>query len=401
MIKHILNFIDSAVFYSAVLFLLYTTFKQDFVNIKPNLYLLFYTFLILYKGLPSAVSGVVVYSFFYYYIFGNLPLTSLLYEYLTFGLVSVFFHFLFSNRLNYQKERADLLADKLNEVLREFYILKVSYEQVAKKYVLHMPLRDILQSISKDILNSSTVNRRDYLFDRLRDILFDEFSVKSFAIYDAEQNLLFKTEKYEEIDDVLLNEVFNRLKTVPSIVKAADVKVEKEGFLAAIPVIRDKDLEMVLVIQRMDFKAYNLENLQLIAIVLSYIYHMFIEDKYVYFTECTPDFNGSIKAAMELMKSLGIKSYLVYIENKGLTKEVFEDIYEYISRRTRTLDKICIDKDKIMVLLFLTELAGTERYIEKIRSDIEKNFVPQVLEHLSFKIVPLTFVEEKSYAVSG
>ncbi len=400
--KLVLSF-EIAALYFLTLALLHLLFGKEafFMNIQPNIYLAVYITLILYSGTLAVALGIVEYSVAYFAFYKTPPELEDIYTLIVFGSLSFLFYLLNNKNVTLLKETNSYLQEKLDEILKNFYLLKVAYEQTFKRYMMNMSIREILEELKRKYMEMSQKENKDInaLYKMLESVLFNEFEVRSFAIYAKNRRghyeRIFCTENYGELPNSIWQDIIQKLR-FNSIIKAADINLETAGFLACIPVVdKDGDAKMFLTIQQMEFRSYNLENLQLIGIVLSYFYRYVYGHSNLIIPEFGEEFNKDLELCINLKKKYDINSTMVIIRCIDLPNDFSKELYSYIQKYTRSLDAIFIYRDRMVVLLSLTDINQAQSYIEKIKNLLKKDWTINVEKNLDFKMVPITADAEK------
>ncbi len=397
----IIRILEYLIIYGSALIFSKLTLGNNFLflNYQPNLYLLTVLGLTLYQGITPFVIGFVLYGAVHYYTAKSLPSEEKIRTLLIFGSVALLFFYVYTRKATQLSEELDYLKKKLEELLRNFYILKVSYDQISKRYILHMPLRIILERLKKEFV-SGQINKA---MEELNHVLLNEFGVKSFAFHRKSSfgyELIYSTENYKDIPKEVWNEVIEKVESNLCIVKSADLRLESMGFMSCIPIIgEDDNIDYVLIIQDMMFKYYTLENLQLIWITLSYLFSQYEDYKNKDIPIlCSEDFTKELMSSIKLKSSFGVESSVVVVQFSNLPADIMEELYKFIKKNTRVLDAVCMYEGGVFCLLPLTDSLGAEGFINRLKTHFKNYLGVWIDERVNYSIVPvsadLKFMEE-------
>ncbi len=396
-------FIELAILYLLIIALLHTLLGKEafLMNLQPNIYLIAYIALILYSGTLALALGITEYFVAHLLLYRTSPETRDIYTLIVFGALSLFLYLLNNKNITLLQETNDYLQEKMDEFLRNFYLLKVAYEQTFKSYMINMSIRDILGELKSKCIETLQKGDNNFgsSYQMLASILFNEFNVRSFAIYNknpkGDYEKVFSTDNYHELPTPIWKDILEKLR-FSSIIKAADIDLETAGFLACVPVVdRNGSPNMFLIIQQMEFRSYNLENLQLIGIVLSYFYRYTYGYSNLIIPELGEEFNKDLEMCINLKRKYNMNSTIVIIRSLDLPIDFSKELYEYIRKYTRSLDTISIHNNKMIVLLNLTNVNQAMSYVDKIKNLINKDWTIDVEKNLDFKLVPVTTDVEK------
>ena len=252
------------------------------------------TIITLFHGFESGILALTIISlmmWFFYPIFHYI-------EFLIFLLMTLLlsqFHYYWMTRLKQAEVDAEYKSQKLSELSRAFYSLKISHDQLEKNYVVKpMSIRNAIKYIlnindqlAKD---EKLIDKQKAFHSNLLQLLEKSFNLKighiiyfkDNAVEDdiTEENLevvSIGTEEQHKIDALLGDYIIDKSIARKSPVYISDesgepsaINKEQSKFLASIPALIDNKIVSILVIEKMPFMFFNREYLTSVTIIHEY-----------------------------------------------------------------------------------------------------------------------------------
>lgn len=346
-----------------------------------SIYLYVLIFLSLFYGTVSGLVSLVIFFFFseYYYDLNSYTV-HFSYALLTFFIGE--FHFHWKYRLSHQEEENRYLHEKLEEVGRNYFLLKASHEQIEKNYILKpVSIRKTLQEIRALHLQGDRP-----LYGELLDLLGRIATLESAAFYVYEEGQHKKVAGVgEEVPFIAHDALVVRAREDASLTYIAIGEMGDEidqNYLAAVPAfLASGEYKGMLLIKKMSFLGFNKDTLLSFSLFVSYfIDHIGVLEtvrpilkKY---PDTTPEFVRELFKLNRLYTKFRLESTMVIFK---ITEAHFaESMSMNIESTLRGLDiSFTANQGDVYltaVLLPLTDYEGAEtflkRTIERLLSDL-------------------------------
>ena len=251
------------------------------------------TVVTLFHGFESgvlALSMISLVMWFFYPTFNYV-------EFLIFLLMMLIlsqFHYYWMSRLRKAEVDAEYKSQKLAELSRAFYSLKISHDQLEKNYVVKpMSIRNAIKyilSMNDEIVKDETVEDKQKAFHiNLLQLLEKSFNLKTgHIIYlknGYEEDFIYEnvavvsigTDEEIDLESMLKNYIIDRsiARKAPVYIsdeagEASVINKEKSKYIASIPALINNDIVSVLVIEKMPFMFFNREYLTSATIIHEY-----------------------------------------------------------------------------------------------------------------------------------
>lgn len=248
----------------------------------------------LFHGFENGVFAVTLFSFamwIFYPIFNYIEFLLILLMTLIFSQ----FHYYWSSRIKQAEVDANYKAEKLSELSRAFFSLKISHDQLEKNYVVKpMSIRNSIKhilSLNEEIfLDASITDKAKHYQQNFLELLEKSFNIQAAHILylDNPQNSIDFTalntkmvtvganknlQREEILSNHLVDKSIGRKSPIyisdeagePSAINEFDTK-----YLAAIPALVNNTIVSLLVIEKMPFMFFNREYLTSITILHEY-----------------------------------------------------------------------------------------------------------------------------------
>jgi hypothetical protein len=317
----------------------------------------------LYYGYSGAIVLIFLLSVGYLFFYQPFPLNDLL-QNLLFALLSSEFRYVWDKKIKLalaEKTYADQMAELYR---RQLFSLKFEYDLLERQFVLSpYSVRNILERFKVPYSKA------------FMELISDFFGVISAELYKYEDGKLISLEKLGsgvkvDEEDPIIKEALelNTSFYIPpkDILKKA---MNEELNFIALVVAESYAGKFLLAIKDMDFLNINEEVLSYITILLEYYGDSIaFEASGFSCTEfCDREFELQAYRMRSLKERLGIDSFVVVFEYPPERRE------EVIKLRSmvKGLDRVCINEDKVFVLLSITPREGVKRFIERISKNMD------------------------------
>jgi hypothetical protein len=334
-----------------------------FIKSRYDIINLLVVALSLYYGYSGAIVLISFLSAGYFFFYQPFPLNNLL-QNLLFALLSSEFRYIWDKKIKValaDKTYAEQMAELYR---RQLFSLKFEYDLLERQFVLSpYSVRNILERFK---VPSSKA---------LMELISDFFGVVSAELYKYKDGKLISLEKWGsgvkvDKEDPLIQEALelNTSLYIPPKNILRKAMNEELNFIALV-VAESYAGKFLLAIKDMDFLNINEEALAYIMVLLEY-YGDSIALEASGFSRtklCDKEFELQAYRMQSLKERFGIDSFVVIFECPPERRE------EVIKLRSmvKDLDRVCINENKILVLLSITPKEGVERFLERIKRDMD------------------------------
>lgn len=334
-----------------------------FIKSRYDLINLLVVALSLYYGYSGAIVLISLLFAGYFFFYQPFPLDDLL-ENLLFALLSSEFRYIWDKKIKLALvDKA--YAEQMTELYRrQLFSLKLEYDLLEKQSALSpYSLRNILQRFK---VPSSKA---------FMELISDFFGVISAELYKHENGKLISVEKLGggvKVDekDPLIQEALELKRSfyIPPKEILRKATSEELNFIALV-VAESYAGDYLLAIKDMDFLSINEEGLSYIMVILEYYGDSiaFEASGFSCTKFCDREFELQAYRMQLLKERLGIDSFVVVFE---YPPERREEVIK-LNSMVKSLDRVCINEDKVFVLLSITPKEGVERFIERITKDMD------------------------------
>ena len=372
------------------------------VNGEVSYVIIILMIITLFHGFENGILAVSMIALAMWIFYDVLPYLDFLIA-LMMTMVSGEFQFYWTKKIEKAEISSIYSANKLDELSKAFYSLKISHDQLEKNYVVKpMSIRNSIEEIISMNLetneNENIENKNHDYYMNFLGLLEKSFNVNSAILiyklgHDKEKFFTSKTvdvvfgsytEKVESslvLEDYLVDKSLAH--KIPVYVSdesgepTATLDTDSD-FIAAIPAVIDGELVAILAIKRMPFMSFNREVLTSITILLEYfaieIGHKEILDN-LDTLQIIPekDFRFEYARLRFMFIKNGVDSTVLIfkIDNELQSAR----IYEKVKKMLRSLDRVTlVEKNGFyyIVLLFpLHDKAAAEGYYNRLMSFLE------------------------------
>jgi len=404
-IVHEYAYLETLIIVTAYLFLGYLIDPQDIcmLNGQISYILILLAIITLFHGFENGILSIAIIAFAMWFSYPFFEYTEFLVA-LMMTMIFSEFHYYWTKKIKAAEINSTYRGNKLDELSKAFYTLKISHDQLEKNYVIKpMSIRHSIEYIiekNRDINESETIvdKNREYYLSFLG-LLEKSFNVQNALILykhaDDKKKLIdeknaylaysSKTSKHtieELLNDYLVDKAISRQTAIYISDKSGEPTINSNynsEFIGAIPAILEKNVVCVLIIKKMPFMSFNRENLTSISILLEY-FSIEIRKKHVLRTsnEISIVENEEFRFEYARLRHLyqnfktGSINLVMRIDNEVQATR----IYEKVDKMLRSLDMLTMIKHNEMyyiILMFpLHDKAAALGYLNRLLNFLDE-----------------------------
>ena len=393
-------YLETIIIISLYLFIGYLLNPEDICMLEHKLSSLtiLLAIITLFHGISSGLLAIVIigiamkvgYTQFYYQDF----LKELV-------LVLIFgeFYYYWSRSISKYEMKAKFSKQKLEELSKAFYTLKISHDQIEESYVLKpMSVRNSIETI------------KNYFSEGYDEKSYNNFLLLLQKNFNIERACLCKVDNKNKItvvaqtnsedrfdkDDLLIKHVFE--KQMPVYI-SGDEKYNNSKYLAAIPIISNYTITGILVIEKMPFLSFNKDNLITAQILSTYLFNEFNKSKTIkqigdYFKDFENVFRFEMYRFNLLSQKYDISSaVLVFETTDKLQMHLLTENIERSLRSLEVLGKVSTEEKDVVVILFpFSSKSATLGFVKRIYSLMDYAD-DRTIRHSTFNILQTELIE--------
>ena len=315
------------------------------------------------------------------------------------------FSTLWNARLRRATQLSDHAEDRLEQLSRAFYVLRVSHDRMEQNLIIRpVTLRGALIDLRRLLAIHGGELNSD-IAGRLLSLLSQYCSIECAAIHRLDGRHLehtpvavIGTTSPPVSSDELVRRVFEEGATsYHAVSELSSDEQSRYRVVAPLRVSDGRTLGMLLV-EKMPFLALNRENLQVLGVLLGY----FADQTHAAVTagailtawpDCPPIFAGEVIKLARLRKEFGIESSLVAIAMGSDPRR--EQVISRIVRLQRGLDYLwrthIDDREFVITLMPFAGTVAVEGYLARIGTLLENDFgIPLDPPLISTRTAPIT-----------
>lgn len=379
----------------------------------------------LFHGFENGIFAVSIISFTMWIFYPTFQYVDFLVA-LLMTLIFSQFHYYWISRIKAAEVDANFKSEKLSELSRAFYTLKISHDQLEKNYVIKpMSIRNsinrIIASNEQVLLDPEIEDKENEYFKNFLDLIQKSFSMNSGLILyrkeGSKTNLFTKQNTvaiatYEtkdlDVEELLSNYLIDKAIARKSPIYVSDDTGEpsinsdilNNKYIAAIPSVINGQVVSILVIESMPFMFFNRENLTSITILHEYFSIENRKASVSYSLEGFDmiedhDFKFEIARLKNLNKEYSVNSVVLVlrINNELQTARV----YQKVEKMLRSLDMLTLVENQeyyyITLLLPLHDSAAAIGLLKRLQF-ILKEEKDQEFDYMTFDMNKLDLLSK-------
>ncbi len=343
------------------------------VNERITYLMVLLAVLTLYYGLGAGLMALFISTLMILYLYRSFPTEYFLWHALL-TLIMGEFNFYWRRHMERATHKTSYLEDKLDDMARNFILLKESHNQLERAYLVK-PVS--IRSVLYDVREALAKAEKERAYNILINLLSSNFKLSKGAIYrkvahSFELSASTGGDVPLVLDDPLVKKAIEEERLC--YISMLNLEQEVSRYLAVVPLI-DGELKMLMVIEEMPFVSLNKDNLFLFYVLLHYLYREEsvlekVSPLLERFGDIPIDFLKELKTHYDLQRTLEVESTLVafYIKRTAL------EVEEIIRDNLRTLDVVCRvkrdDRDIFLILLPFAGIEDAKGFYKRLRSTL-------------------------------
>ncbi|WP_353662214.1 PelD GGDEF domain-containing protein [Hydrogenimonas sp. SS33] len=277
------------------------------------------------------------------------------------------FHYYWQKVIGAQNYELQYLNRKFDEMVKAFYALKISHDQLEKMYVTKpTSLRSSLEIIRRE--------KKEEALSKFMLLLQKSYAVQRAVLAELEKNVLHPLASAGDVvadyEDPLVQKAIE--KKMPVYI-AEDPHTES-AYIAVIPVMDEEETKWLLAIEEIPFLSYNKDTLTTIAILVQYLYYELqrteiIERVASRFRLLNEAFVYELHRLTELERRYRVESTLLVFKTRDPL--LFHLLKQKVERTLRSLEVMTEYSDEgvhcLAVLFPLVDDSAVEGYVSRIK----------------------------------
>lgn len=314
----------------------------------------------------------------------HLP-TSMLLGSLILTMICGEFSGLWRNRHRRQSELNQYLDQRLEELTRQHYLLKLSHDRleqnlISRPYTLRGALAELRTLLRQSNEQESLPGAADFMT-----LLAAHCQLTAAGLYPARNGRLQDqaTAVCGETNALSMNDPLVvyalQQRTLVHINQDAGTDDIPSRYLVAAPIYREGELAGMLVITHMPFFAFQHDTLQTLAALLSYYADTFTSnqahDTLAHYPDCPPEFAQNLERLGRVQQDSGVKSHLATLQFPLDARGT--EIRHRMLRSKRELDFYWLRDTPapLLIALFpLTDEEGMQGYLTRVNAWLELEY---------------------------
>lgn len=311
--------------------------------------------------------------------------TSMLLGALILTMICGEFSGMWRNRHRRQSELNQYLDQRLEELTRQHYLLKLSHDRleqnlISRPYTLRGALAELRGQLRQANDQESLPGAVDFLA-----LLAAHCQLTTAGLYPAKNGELTQQPVAHcgeaadlSLTDSLVTYALQQ-RTLVHINKDAGTDDLPSHYLVAAPIYRDGELAGLLAITHMPFFAFHHDTLQTLAALLSYYADTFTSTQahqaLEHYPDCPPEFAENLARLGRVQQDSGVKSHLATLRFPADARGA--DIRHRMMRTKRELDFYWLHDGAapLLIALFpLTDDEGMQGYLARVNAWLELEY---------------------------
>ena len=347
--------------------------------------------LTLFYGFKAGIILILINSVALLLFYRVFPYKYLLWQML-FMLIYSEFNFFWNKKILRLSEENKYLNEKLDNKAYELFLIKASYDQLVKNYVIKpVSIRSLLGEIKEKFTqkDENIYQWLLFLLGRVGNVEKASLYVREGARFVERANLGERVE-LDKNDPIVRKALEEKDKLFYTVAESSTSR-----YKAVIPIFPFDEVEpmALLLIREMPFLSLNRDNLMLLSLILNYFFEEIRVSQEVYpITKeikcCSERMLYEAKKMYSLWKKMRVESSIIKISIQST--EWFDTLKDFIEKSVRTLDVFCSDgSGRMIILLPLTSVEGAIAAKERLSKLVRETFGKNVQELMDFKIIPV------------
>jgi hypothetical protein len=354
----------------------------------------------LFHGISSGIFAMLIFAIVMKYFYIDFKYFYYLKEFI---LIMIYgeFHFYWTSIINRLETEDHFKQHKLSELSKAFFMLKISYDQIEKSYVVKpMSLRNSIIKIKEHYKKEDSSSYYKEFLHLLQKTLHIDSAFLVKVENESDMKVLAQTSDNDTLDikDLLIQDSYT--KQMPLYV-SLDSDYEESSYLASIPIVSKNRTIGLLIIAKMPFMSFNKDNLISATILSNYMFDEIDKmDILEQIDNFLPLFQSNFRFETYRLYKLNEKfnTDTTMLLFKSYNKLSIHLLIEIIEKNLRVLDimsHIAIDDYQIVAVLFpFSDKTSTIGFIDRIYSIANIKEHKESIMHTSISIKDIELIEE-------
>jgi general stress protein CsbA len=295
-------------------------------------------------------------------------------------LVLIFgeFHYYWKRTISQHQTEAIFTRQKLEEMSKAFYMLKISHDQIERSYIVKpMSIRNSIRLVKEEYNNGERERFYHYFIQMLKENFSVNKAILVKLLPDGKYEILASSQEDEPFDskDLMVESALK--KKTPIYVSSSD-RYSASRYLAVLPAIVNDKVIGLLAIESMPFMSFNKDALVSITVLTGYIFNeahkLFVLQKIKGFL---PEFQENLRFETHRLKLIhqnyGVESTLLVFRSRD--RLAMHQLKDTIYRNRRSLDIVDDVRfdgvDTIVALFPFADISAVEGFLERIGKHID------------------------------
>ena len=393
--------VETFILMGAYLLLGYVIDPQDICMLEYKLSFLtiLLAIITLFHGIESGILGIVIVGIAMKFGYAEFQYAYFLKE---FVLVLIFgeFHYYWTRTIKHHDAESNFTKEKLLELGKAFYMLKISHDQIEKSYIIKpMSLRNSIGTIKEDFYKEDA----NQFYRKFLLLLQKTLNIETSFLLSVQDNenmtILAQTEEGNsfDIDDLMIQHAYE--KQMPIYV-SSDAQYDHSKYIAVIPSLSHNEVTGLLAIEKMPFMSFNKDTLISTSILVGYMFDEVNKVKLLKsINNFLPDFQENFRFETYRLSMLNKKfnadsTILVYKSYNNLTTHL---LIEAINKNMRTLEIMSSAKkeslDVVIILFPFSDATSVNGFAQRIDSIMNTEKGSDILKFSTFSIAKVDLIE--------
>jgi len=310
------------------------------------------------------------------------------------------FHYYWTRTIKQHAIEDKFTRQKLSELSKAFYMLKISHDQIEKSYVVKpMSIRNSILTIKEKFdIDNPEIFYQEFLMLLQKTLNIERAFLLS--VEDEESMTMMAQTDKDEIfykDDLIVQDAM--IKKKPIYISSDDL-YNGSRYLAAIPVVMEDRLIGLFIISKMPFMSFNKDNLISATILISYMFDELYKlrilnhiDDFLY--RFQDNFRFEVYRLYNLNQKFKIESTILVF--KSYDKVKTHMLHELVGSNLRSLDLMSYltteNFDAVAILFPLADRSSVKGFVNRIYNNMHIDSSTLDIEQSSFSISELDTIK--------
>ncbi|SFV53833.1 Extracellular Matrix protein PelD [hydrothermal vent metagenome] len=310
------------------------------------------------------------------------------------------FHYYWTRTIKQHAIEDKFTRQKLSELSKAFYMLKISHDQIEKSYVVKpMSIRNSILTIKEKFdIDNPEIFYQEFLMLLQKTLNIERAFLLS--VEDEESMTMMAQTDKDEIfykDDLIVQDAM--IKKKPIYISSDDL-YNGSRYLAAIPVVMEDRLIGLFIISKMPFMSFNKDNLISATILISYMFDELYKlrilnhiDDFLY--RFQDNFRFEVYRLYNLNQKFKIESTILIF--KSYDKVKTHMLHELVGSNLRSLDLMSYltteNFDAVAILFPLADRSSVKGFVNRIYNNMHIDSSTLDIEQSSFSISELDTIK--------